>query len=97
LTGLTKQGVMGGGGWKSIPDPFPQLEERFATEAACRAYVALLPRMHRVASLLERWLLGTHPRNCLARSSGLLLDEFTFRLNRQTSKRRGKLLFRLVE
>ena len=57
----------------------------------------LLPLDHRVASLLKRWLLGTH--HGAARSSHLdyYLDEFTFRFNRRTSRSRGKLFYRLVQ
>ena len=32
----------------------------------------LMPRVHRVASLLKRWLLGTHPRGCAREACGLL-------------------------
>ncbi|MGH8524989.1 MAG: IS1595 family transposase [Gammaproteobacteria bacterium] len=58
---------------------------------------ALLPRVHRVASLLKRWLLGTHQGAVSRDHLDYYLDEFTFRFNRRTSKRRGKLFFRLVE
>jgi len=57
----------------------------------------LLPLAHRVASLLKRWILGTHQG--AIRPSHLLyyLDEFTFRFNRRTSGSRGKLFYRLVQ
>jgi transposase-like protein len=57
----------------------------------------LLPRVHRVISLLKRWLMGTHQG---AISSDYLqdyLDEFTFRFNRRTSASRGKLFYRLAQ
>ena len=57
----------------------------------------LLPRVHRVASLLKRWLLGTHQG---AIAHGYLqdyLNEFTFRFNRRKSASRGKLFYRLAE
>jgi transposase-like protein len=57
----------------------------------------LLPRVHRVISLLKRWLMGTHQG---AGSSACLqdyLDEFTFRFNRRTSSSRGKLFYRLAQ
>ena len=57
----------------------------------------LLPRVHRVASLLKRWLLGTHQGAVSHQHLVYYLDEFTFRFNRRTSKSRGKLFFRLVE
>jgi hypothetical protein len=57
----------------------------------------LLPRVHRVASLLKRWLLGTHQGAVAPWQLPYYLDEFTFRFNRRTSKSRGKLFFRLVQ
>ena len=57
----------------------------------------LLPRVHRVISLLKRWLLGTHQGAVSAAHLDYYLDEFTFRFNRRTSRHRGKLFFRLVQ
>jgi len=57
----------------------------------------LLPRCHRVASLLKRWLLGTHQGAVSHRHLAYYLDEFTFRFNRRTSQSRGKLFYRLIE
>ena len=57
----------------------------------------LLPRVHRVASLLKRWLLGTHPGAISHQHLLYYLDEFTFRFNRRRSRSRGKLFYRLVE
>ena len=57
----------------------------------------LLPRVHRVASLLKRWLLGTHQGAVSAEHLDYYLDEFTFRFNRRTSSSRGKLFFRLLQ
>jgi transposase-like protein len=57
----------------------------------------LLPRVHRVASLLKRWLLGTHQGAISREYLDSYLDEFTSRFNRRTSRHRGKLFFRLVE
>jgi transposase-like protein len=61
------------------------------------AAVELLPRVHRVASLLKRWLLGTHQGAVSPRHLDYYLDEFTFRFNRRRSASRGKLFFRLLE
>lgn len=58
---------------------------------------ALLPRVHRVASLLKRWLLGTHQGAVSREHLDGYLDEFTFRFNRRTSMYRGKLFHRLME
>jgi transposase-like protein len=57
----------------------------------------LLPRAHRVISLLKRWLLGTHQGAIGAEYLQDYLDEFTFRFNRRTSASRGKLFYRLAQ
>ena len=57
----------------------------------------LLPRVHRVASLLKRWLLGTHQGAVRPGHLAYYLDEFTFRFNRRKSVSRGKLFYRLVQ
>lgn len=56
-----------------------------------------LPRVHRVLSLLKRWLLGTHQGAVSHEHLDYYLDEFTFRFNRRTSRHRGKVFFRLVQ
>jgi len=57
----------------------------------------LLPKCHLVASLLKRWLLGTHQGAVSPEHLAYYLDEFTFRFNRRTSASRGKLFYRLVQ
>lgn len=57
----------------------------------------VLPRVHRVASLLKRWLLGTHHGAVSGEHLDYYLDEFTFRFNRRTSRHRGLLFYRLLE
>ncbi len=49
------------------------------------------PIAHLVASLLKRWLLGTHQGAVSPEHLPYYLDEFTFRFNRRTSRSRGKL------
>lgn len=56
-----------------------------------------MPRVHRVVSLLKRWLLGTHQGAVSPEHLDCYLDEFTFRFNRRTSRYRGKLFHRLLE
>ena len=56
-----------------------------------------LPLVHRVASLLKRWLLGTHQGAVSHEKLDYYLDEFTFRFNRRTSIHRGKLFYRLLQ
>ena len=57
----------------------------------------LMPRVHLVISLLQRWLLGTHQGAVSHKHLDYYLDEFTFRFNRRRSKSRGKLFFRLAQ
>lgn len=57
----------------------------------------LMPRVHIVASLLKRWWLGTHQGAIGVAHLDYYLDEYTFRFNRRTSKKRGKLFFRLAQ
>lgn len=57
----------------------------------------LLPNVHRVASLLKRWLLGTHQGAVEPQHLAYYLDEFTFRFNRRNCKSRGKLFYRLMQ
>ena len=56
-----------------------------------------LPGVHRVASLLKRWLLGTHQGAVEADHLQAYLDEFAFRFNRRRSEFRGLLFRRLLE
>jgi len=63
-----------------------------------------MPEVHRVASLLKRWLLGTH-QGAVSREQldyylaefTFHLDEFTFRFNRPRARHRGLLFYRLLE
>ena len=57
----------------------------------------LLPRVHRVISLLKRWILGTHQGAISHEHLDYYLDEFTFRFNRRTSRYRGMLFYRLAQ
>ncbi len=56
----------------------------------------LLPLVNRVASLLQRWLLGTHQGAVQHSHLEYYLDEYTFRFNRRSSKSRGLLFYRLI-
>jgi len=66
--------------------PLAGFEQRFTTDAACRAYLAKL-----------RWPSGP-PQGGISREQlDYSLDEFTFRFNRRTFRHRGKLFYRLVQ
>jgi transposase-like protein len=57
----------------------------------------MMPGVHRVASLLKRWIIGTHQGSVDTAYLQRYLDEFTFRFNRRTSNNRGLLFYRLIE
>lgn len=56
-----------------------------------------LPGVHRVSSLLKRWILGTHQGSIQPKHLDYYLDEYCFRFNRRTSRSRGLLFYRLLE
>lgn len=56
-----------------------------------------MPGVHRVASLLKRWILGTHQGSVTPEHLQSYLEEFTFRFNRRTSRNRGLVFRRLLE
>ena len=56
-----------------------------------------MPRVHRVASLLKRWLLGTHQGAVRGKHLDYYLDEYTFRFNRRRSRTGGLLFYRLLQ
>jgi len=53
--------------------------------------------VHRIASLLKRWILGTYQGAVQEKQLSYYLDEYTFRFNRRSSKSRGLLFYRLLE
>lgn len=57
----------------------------------------LMPGVHRISSLLKRWLLGTHQGAVSGKHLDYYLDEYTFQFNRRTSKARGMLFYRLLQ
>lgn len=71
--------------------------ERTVISAQQEPAHVVMPAVHRVASLLKRWLLGTHQGAVSARHLDYYLDEFTFRFNRRTSRARGLLFYRLLQ
>lgn len=102
LEGVVKAAVEPGStvetdGWRG----YGGLSELGYTHNVVREGAALgekpLPRVHRVASLLKRWLLGTYQGAVRPAQLDYYLDEYTFRFNRRTSRSRGKLFYRLVQ
>lgn len=56
-----------------------------------------MPGVHRVASLLKRWMLGTHHGSVTPDHLRSYLEEFTFRFNRRTSRSSGLVFRSLLE
>ena len=56
-----------------------------------------MPGVHRVASLVKRWILGTHHGAVQPGHLDAYLDEFVFRFNRRSSNSRGMLFYRLMQ
>ena len=104
LVGFVRQAVLPGSavltdGWKgynALPRYGYIREKVFLSESGDPAHVAL-PGVHRIASLLKRWLLGTHQGAVSGKHLDYYLDEFTFRFNRRSSNARGLLFYRLIQ
>jgi len=58
---------------------------------------ALLPGVHRIASLAQRWLPGTHQGRIDDAHLQSYLNEFVFRFNRRRSRSRGMVFYRVLE
>ncbi len=86
-------------GWKGYSGLAKEGYEHHAVNISASgdpAHVAM-PGVHKIASLLKRWLLGTHQGSVTAVHLDAYLDEFAFRFNRRKSQRRGMLFYRLLE
>jgi transposase-like protein len=57
----------------------------------------LLPAVHRVASLIKRWLLGTHQGSVEVAHLPSYMNEFVFRFNRRHSRSRGLIFYRVLQ
>lgn len=73
------------------------VDEGYRHRRIPRAGSKELPRVHRIASLLKRWLLGTYQGRVSEDQLQHYLDEFTFRFNRRNSVLRGQLFYRLIQ
>jgi len=82
-------------GYNGLSDGY-QHQQTILSSSDDLAHVAM-PGVHRVASLLKRWLLGTHQGAFSPEHLQSYLEEFTFRFNRRTSTSRGQLFRRLLE
>jgi transposase-like protein len=64
-----------------------------SNETACE----LMPNVHKVISLVKRWLSGTHQGAVTPEHLQDYLNEFSFRFNRKLSNHRSKLFYRLMQ
>lgn len=71
-------------------------EHRRIVIAIPKLAAKLFPRIHRVFSLLDRWLLGTYQGCASEKHLKRYLDEFVFRFNRRGAHNRWSLFDRLV-
>ena len=85
--------------WKSYPPALGSdyLHRPINVARSGKKANVLLPGVHRVASLVKRWLLGTHQGAVEGDHLQAYLDEFAFRFNRRKSEFRGLLFRRLLE
>lgn len=86
----------GWGGYNDLPDHGYTRKKTVLSSSGDPAHVSM-PGVHRVSSLLKRWILGTHQGSILSAHLQSYLEEFTFRFNRRTSRSRGLLFRRLLE
>ena len=86
-------------GYSSYPDAIKSdyLHKIYVVTRSNDPAHVCLPGVHRIASLLKRWLLGTHQGAVEADHLQAYLDEFVFRFNRRKSEFRGLLFRRLLE
>jgi transposase-like protein len=86
----------GWGGYNDLPQHGFTHQVTLLSPSDDPAHVSM-PGVHRVASLLKRWILGTHQGAISAAHLQSYLEEFTFRFNRRTSGSRGLVFRRLIE
>ncbi len=86
----------GWGGYNPLPEHGYVRKETVLSASGDPAH-ASMPGVHRLASLLKRWILGTHQGSVDPEHLQSYLEEFTFRFNRRTSRSRGLVFRRLLE
>jgi len=86
----------GWGGYNDLPEHGYLRKETVLSSSSNPAHVSM-PGVHRVSSLLKRWILGTHQGSVVPAHLQSCLEEFAFRFNRRTSRSRGLVFRRLLE
>lgn len=82
--------------YRSLKDEGYTHQRTVIVGSETRAHMSM-PGVHRVASLIQQWLLGTHQGAIQPAKLENYLDEFVFRFNRRTSLSRGMLFYQLLE
>lgn len=96
---IKKGSIVRTDGWnvyKKVPE-LGYLHDPVNVEGSGDPAHTVLPGVHRIASLLKRWLAGTLHDGVSHSQLDYYLDEFTFRFNRRTSRQRGLLFYRLLQ
>ena len=83
-------------GYNGLPEYGYTRKATVLSSSGDPAHVSM-PGVHRIASLLKRWILGTHQGSVVPAHLQSYLEEFTFRFNRRTSRSRGLVFRRLLE
>lgn len=78
-------------------EQFGYIHERVKLSDSGEPAHVSMPGVHRISSLLKRWILGTHQGSISSKHLDNYLDEYTFRFNRRTSRARGLLFYLLLE
>lgn len=83
-------------GYNDLPKHGYKRRKTVQSSSGDPAHVSM-PGVHRIASLLKRWILGTHQGAVNSEHLQSYLEEYTFRFNRRTSRNRGSVFRRLLE
>jgi len=85
-------------GWRSYPPATRDLYEHAGTSVASSGLEAheVLPAVHRVFSLVKRWIMGTMQGSVSPEHVQSYFDEWVFGFNRRHSRSRGLLFYRLM-
>ena len=86
----------GSAAYRSLTDLGYEHQRTVMLGSQVPAHVSMVG-VHRVASLVQRWILGTHHGSVQPEHLDAYLDEFVFRFNRRTSSSRGMLFYRLLQ
>ena len=86
----------GWGGYNHVSEHGYAHDRVIVADTGDPAHVSM-PGVHRLATLVKRWLLSTHQGSVSGKHLDYYLDEYTFRFNRRSSRSRGLLFRRLME